>query len=58
MSKGTVQVLLSCLFPLGKILGEKRAECQDRKKPASATVMWSAKAEILYRGKTMFYKLT
>lgn len=46
------------LFSLGKILGGKRGECHDMKKPASATVMRSAKAEMFYRGETMFYKLT
>lgn len=57
MSKGTVQFLLSCLFSLGKILGGKRGECRDMEEAASATVLWSAKPEIFYRAKTMFYKL-
>lgn len=58
MSKGTVQFLLTRLFSLGKIFGGKWGESHDMKKAALATVPWTAKSEMFYRGKTMFYKLT
>jgi len=54
MSKGTVQFLLARLFSLGKIFGGKWGERHDTKTAASATVPWSSKAKMFYRGKTMF----